>query len=76
MCATHFPSLATMHAAATGGDGGAVTLRTREFMERHALPAATRAQSGFEPLLEDFANTSVLLTPADCADASWAAPGG
>ena len=71
MCATHFPSLARMHAAATGGRCAAATLSTADFMARHALPAATRARSGFEPLLQDFVNTSVLLTPADCADASW-----
>ena len=71
MCATHFPSLAKMHARVTGGRCAAATLSTAAFMARHAPPGATRAESGFEPLLEDFANTLVLLTPSDCADASW-----
>lgn len=36
-------------------------MKTRAFMEKHADLSATRTKSGYNPLLEDFANTSVYV---------------
>lgn len=46
--------------AHTGTVQGRV-MKTRAFMEQHAQLSATCTRSGYNPLLEDFANTSFYL---------------
>ncbi len=80
---THFAHLEAMVGAAaarSGARGGAdcVTLSHAEFMRRWHVAAAagrspTATASGFDPVVDDFTNTKVLLTGAD---AGWASPGG
>jgi hypothetical protein len=36
-------------------------LKSREFLARHADAARTRTMSGFNPLLDDYVNTSILV---------------
>lgn len=63
MFPTHFESIAKLHAAATRGKGAAARkYSTAAFMKRYAELPATRTTSGYNPLTEDFTNTSFLLT--------------
>eukprot|EP00966_Prymnesium_polylepis_P077029 1784574-Prymnesium_polylepis.1 len=58
--ATHFDSLERLCVAA--GHSNVQTLSTASFMTMHATVAATGTRCGYNPLLEDFANTSILTT--------------
>lgn len=60
MFPTHFASLAALYAALTGR--AAVPVRAAQFMARHADLAATTAEDGYNPLVEDFANVQILVT--------------
>eukprot|EP00964_Phaeocystis_antarctica_P102848 scaffold68151_cov55-Phaeocystis_antarctica.AAC.2 len=71
MFPTHFASIATLYAALTGRKAVPVRaveltrpgqVRAVELMARHADLEATTAADGYNPLLEDFKNTSVLVT--------------
>ena len=37
-------------------------VRAAQFMARHADLAATTAEDGYNPLVEDFANVQILVT--------------
>lgn len=41
---------------------GACVMSTRDFMARHAATSHTRTMLGYNPLLDDYTNTSMLLT--------------
>lgn len=46
------------------GETKGQVMKTRAFMEQHADLRVTRTQSGYNPLLEDFTNTSFYLGSA------------
>ncbi|KAL3143873.1 hypothetical protein ABBQ32_003691 [Trebouxia sp. C0010 RCD-2024] len=58
---TDFKLLHHLHHLAHQGETQGQIMKTRAFMEQHADLNATRTQSGYNPLLEDFANTSFYL---------------
>ena len=60
MFPTHFNSIAALYSALTERE--AVSVRAAELMARHADLTATTAADGYNPLLEDFKNVSVLVT--------------
>ncbi len=67
MAPTHFPSIAAMHAACGGRHEPSIH-STREFMARYHHDAAeggrsaTATASGYDPMVDDFVNTALLLT--------------
>ena len=67
---TDFDLAAGLHAAAAVKAGctplAAAWPKAAEFLAAHADLAATRTRSGWNPLLDDFDNTSVLL--AECRE--------
>lgn len=60
---TDFSSLAGLYTAL--GGARARTIKTRDFMREHAELECTETRSGYNPLLEDFSNTALLIARAD-----------
>ena len=62
---TNFEHLATMVQAASGSSGGVAvsSSATAEFMKEWSVPyAQTATQSGYDPLVDDFSNTRILVS--------------
>ena len=64
---THFRSLAQLCAALVPHRTPPAVVRTADFMRRHADLRATTCADGYNPLLEDFTNTSMLVSSWDAA---------
>ncbi len=45
-----------------GGDGAARYLKTKEFFKQWEEVGTTRCRDGYDPLLEDYSNTSLLMS--------------
>lgn len=64
-----FSMLARLYkSAAQGGAQTTVVQKSSRFLEAYADLAATRTISGYNPLLEDFLNTSVLYATTTMTD--------
>lgn len=62
MFSTSFEALARLYADASHNRQPSISLSTTEFMQRHADVRACATTSGYNPLIQDFVNTSVFLT--------------
>jgi hypothetical protein len=62
MFATSSDALARLYAHASQNHQPTISLSTAEFMQRHADVRACATASGYNPLLQDFVNTSLFLT--------------
>lgn len=57
---TDFSMLKDMHQSITGRDG--TFIKTRDFVEEHSYSSWGITKSGYNPLKDDFLNTSFFLT--------------
>ena len=64
MFPTHFESIGAIHAALRGSKGRTdfAVVKSSAFMAEHADLELTATRSGYNPIVEDFINTSFLLT--------------
>jgi hypothetical protein len=62
MFSTSFEALARIYADASHNRRPSISLSTAEFLRRHADVRACATISGYNPLIQDFVNTSVFLT--------------